>query len=229
MFKPDFLLAGGAAMRKPMWINWHVFTWIIPGHAYHHDVIKWKHFPRYWPFVRGIHRSGEFPAQRPVTRSFDVFFDLRPNKRLSKQPWGWWLIRHRGHCDVIVMILNLLATRDVVGEHGDIFPRCWMPIRVVVAFLRAFVTSAIAVRVLPGVDGAITTQLLISGEKSCKAAKENCCTGTYVQQSGTVIIGSDMSWYCIHQQYKNGKNNWYNWVTFKLYDYFRCLQVFYSK
>ena len=32
----------------------------------------------------------EFPAQRPVTRGFDVFFDLRPNKRLSKQPWGWW-------------------------------------------------------------------------------------------------------------------------------------------
>ena len=34
---------------------------------------------------------GEFPAQRPVTRSFDVFFDLRLNKRLSKQSWGWWL------------------------------------------------------------------------------------------------------------------------------------------
>ena len=33
---------------------------------------------------------GEFPAQRPVTWSFDVFFDLRLNKRLSKQPWGWW-------------------------------------------------------------------------------------------------------------------------------------------
>ena len=32
---------------------------------------------------------GEFPTQRPVTQSFDVFFDLRPNKRLSKQPWGW--------------------------------------------------------------------------------------------------------------------------------------------
>ena len=29
--------------------------------------------------------NSEFPAQRPVTRSFDVFFDLRPNKRLSKQ------------------------------------------------------------------------------------------------------------------------------------------------
>ena len=33
---------------------------------------------------------GEFPTQRPVTRSFDVFFDLRVNKRLSKQSWGWW-------------------------------------------------------------------------------------------------------------------------------------------
>ena len=33
---------------------------------------------------------GEFPTQRPVTRSFGVFFDLRLNKRLSKQPWGWW-------------------------------------------------------------------------------------------------------------------------------------------
>ena len=33
---------------------------------------------------------GEFPAQRPVTRSFDVFFDLRPYNQLSKQPWGWW-------------------------------------------------------------------------------------------------------------------------------------------
>ena len=45
---------------------------------------------------------GEFPAQRPVTRSFDVFFDLCLNKRLSKQWQGWWfetlsrpLWRHR--------------------------------------------------------------------------------------------------------------------------------------
>ena len=72
----------------------------------HDDVIKWKHFPRYWPFVRGIHRSPvNSPVgatQRPVTRSFDVFFDLCLNKRLSKQSWGWWfetltspLWRHR--------------------------------------------------------------------------------------------------------------------------------------
>ena len=45
---------------------------------------------------------GAFPTQRAVTRSFDVYFDLRPNKWLSKQSWGWWfetlsppLWRHR--------------------------------------------------------------------------------------------------------------------------------------
>ena len=51
---------------------------------------------------------GEFPAQRPVTQSFDVFFDLRLNKRLSKQSWGWWfetlprpLWRHSNECDIL--------------------------------------------------------------------------------------------------------------------------------
>ena len=34
--------------------------------------------------------TGEFPAQRPVTRTFDVFFNLRLNKRMSEQWWGWW-------------------------------------------------------------------------------------------------------------------------------------------
>ena len=58
---------------------------------WHDDVIKWKHFPRYWPFFAGNSPvTGEFPAQRPVTLSFDVFFDLRLNKRWSKQCRGWW-------------------------------------------------------------------------------------------------------------------------------------------
>ena len=34
--------------------------------------------------------SDEFPAQKPVTRRFVVFFDLCLNKRLRKQSWGWW-------------------------------------------------------------------------------------------------------------------------------------------
>ena len=34
--------------------------------------------------------TGEFPSQRPVARSFDVFFALRRNKLFSKQSWRWW-------------------------------------------------------------------------------------------------------------------------------------------
>ena len=54
----------------------------------HDDVVEWKHFPRFCSFVR------EFTGPRWITRTkasgFDVFFDLRPNKRLSKQSGGWW-------------------------------------------------------------------------------------------------------------------------------------------
>ena len=46
--------------------------------------------------------TGEFPSQRPVTRSFDVFFKLRLNKRLSKQYAGD-LRHHRARHGVTVM------------------------------------------------------------------------------------------------------------------------------
>ena len=51
--------------------------------------------------------SGEFPSQRPVTRSFDVFFDLGLNNPLSKQLWGWWFDTPSRclwrHCNVLYM------------------------------------------------------------------------------------------------------------------------------
>ena len=63
---------------------------------------------------------GEFPAQRPVTRSFDVFFDLRLNKRLSKQSWGWWfetpscsLWRHRNAEFTICNNGPVFSTRNI--------------------------------------------------------------------------------------------------------------------
>ena len=52
---------------------------------FHDDVIKWNNSPRYWPLCGEFTGTGEFPTQRPVTRSCDVRFDLRLNKRLSKQ------------------------------------------------------------------------------------------------------------------------------------------------
>ena len=48
--------------------------------------------------------TGDFPAQRPVTRSFDVFFDIRLNKRFIKQSWAWWFETLSRHYDVILMI-----------------------------------------------------------------------------------------------------------------------------
>ena len=67
---------------------------------------------------------GEFHAQRPVTQSFDVFFDLRPNKRLSKQWRGWWfetqsrsLWRHRNE----ISSVNEAFTPPN-HHHG-----CWQP------------------------------------------------------------------------------------------------------
>ena len=46
---------------------------------------------------------GEFPAQRPVTRSYDVFFGMRLNKRLSKKSWDGDFRRYRAHYDVTLI------------------------------------------------------------------------------------------------------------------------------
>ena len=72
---------------------------------------------------------GEFPAQRPVTRSFDVSFDLHPHKRLSKQSWGWWfetlsrpLWRHRNAKDGPYLVL----TGELLGAcYEDFWVNSW--------------------------------------------------------------------------------------------------------
>ena len=65
----------------------------------HDDVIKRKYFPRYWPFVRGIHL---LPVNSPNKGQWHAalnFFDLRLNKRLSKQSCGWWFETPLVHCN----------------------------------------------------------------------------------------------------------------------------------
>ena len=70
----------------------------------HDDVIKWKHFLRYWPFVRGIHR---FPVNSPHKGQWRgalmfaliyVWINGWVNNREAGD-----LRRHRAHFDVIVM------------------------------------------------------------------------------------------------------------------------------
>ena len=86
----------------PICMAWHKSVW------FYDDFIKWKHFPCYWSFARGIYRS---PVQRPVTRSFDAFLDLRRNTRLSKQWRGWWFETpsrlSRRHCNVDTKMSSL--------------------------------------------------------------------------------------------------------------------------
>ena len=63
---------------------------VVPVIPIHDDVIKWKHFPRYWPFVRGIHRS---PVNSPHKGQWrgDLMFSLICawiNDWVNNR--GWW-------------------------------------------------------------------------------------------------------------------------------------------
>ena len=103
----------GAICAMPKWFVYAVFCCFRPITVLHihDDVIKWKHFPRYWPFVRGIHRS---PVNSPHKGQWRgaLMFSLTC-------AWinGWVnnhgvcdLRRHRAHYDVIEM-LNVCPTK----------------------------------------------------------------------------------------------------------------------
>ena len=99
-----------------MYIHYH----FVPTHD---DVIKWKHFPRCWPFVRGIHRSPVSSPHKGQWRAALMFSlicvwiiswvnnreagDLRP---------------YRAHYDVTVMVFHTLT--EVAGNHTSHF-LCW--------------------------------------------------------------------------------------------------------
>ena len=86
--------------------------------AIHDDVTKWKHFPRYWSFVRGIHRSPEFPSQRPVTQSFDVCFFICAwiNSWVNNRKAGD--LRYlRAHYDVTVMSRQITIKACLLIPH----------------------------------------------------------------------------------------------------------------
>ena len=74
---------------------------------------------------------GEFPVQRPVTWSFDVFFDLRLNKQWYKQSWGWWFETLSGplwrHCNDNILIVKLFCCSNV---HGVVMVNLWYECRV---------------------------------------------------------------------------------------------------
>ena len=75
----------------------------------HDDVIKWKHFPRNWPFVRGIHRSPVNSPHKGQWRGALMFslICVWINDWVNNRETGD-LRRQRGHYDVIVMQLFLV-------------------------------------------------------------------------------------------------------------------------
>ena len=85
----------------------NVFKYVDgPRGGLHDDVIKWKHFPRYWPFVRGIHRS---PVNFPHKGQWRGALVFSLNCQLCVWINGWVnnreagdLRRYRAHYDVIV-------------------------------------------------------------------------------------------------------------------------------
>ena len=81
----------------------------------HDDVTCWRHpmeaFSALLALCAGNSPvTGEFPSQRPVTRSFGVFFDLRLNKGLRKQSWSWWFE----------------APTRSSWRHCNVYQECWL-------------------------------------------------------------------------------------------------------
>ena len=87
----------------------------------HDDVIKWKHFPRYWLFLRGIHWS---PVNSPHKGQWRGALMLSLicawiNRWVNNREAGD-LRRHRAHCDVIVMCWVGIHSEDTDHSTGFI-------------------------------------------------------------------------------------------------------------
>ena len=85
-------------VKAPMF-DYRKFSFI-----YHDDVIKWKHFPRYWPFVRGTRRSPVNSPHKGQWRGALMFSLICAwtNGGVNNRDAGD-LKRHRTHYDVAVM------------------------------------------------------------------------------------------------------------------------------
>ena len=107
-YTPSMLLYYIFECNEPMQLifiyGWLIFKW-------HDDVIKWKHFPRYWPFVRGIHWSPVNSPHKVQWRGalmlplICAWINVWANNREAGD-----LRRYRAHYDVTVMSCIDLTT-----------------------------------------------------------------------------------------------------------------------
>ena len=124
-------------------LNFSIYSWVndvlnifwptpLRYISVHDDVIKWTHFPRHWPFVRGIHRSPVNSPHKGQWRGALMFSFICAwiNVWVNNREAGD-LRRHRAHYDVIVMCIlsayftveyryNSNITRYCIKECDDI-------------------------------------------------------------------------------------------------------------
>ena len=129
--------------------NWliHIFNTkprvILRGPIYAMHTVKqawWRHqmetFSALLVLCAGIDR---FASHRPVTRSFDVFFDLRLNKMLNKQSWAWWFETPSRslwrHCNEDTGMTYIIDLRSAQVYCVAIFLTCWHPSHFTISFL----------------------------------------------------------------------------------------------
>ena len=112
-------------MSRNILIYWQLLVMSAPGLFLQSS--WWRNemetFSALLAFVGNSPVTGEFLAQRPVTRSLDVFFYLRLNKQLNKQSWGWWFetLSHSTwrHCNGTLN--GFQAINDSLGSHSTLF------------------------------------------------------------------------------------------------------------
>ena len=125
---------------SPSDTNWHYAMWLCHTLAQHgwywssaESIGKIRAI--FWYIMESLKGVGEL--QGPVTRSFDVFLELRPNKRLGKQWWGWWFetpsrplwrhcnvshynLRHLMHLVMFNALKRVLL--NMIKNHRNLFP-----------------------------------------------------------------------------------------------------------
>ena len=106
-----------AMFHRSLWIAFLQISsthhWMCGKHTSHDDVIKWKYFPRYWPFVQAIHRSPVNSTHKGLWRRTLVYSltcawmnDCVNNRKAGD------LRRQRAHYEVTVMMSAVIFTNE---------------------------------------------------------------------------------------------------------------------
>ena len=146
------------------WVRFHLYEVMNWSTTNHDDVIQWKHFPRYWPCVRGIHRS---PVNSPHKGQWRgaLKFSL-----ICTRINGWVnygevgdLRRHRAYYDVTVMYCHTGDVRDQCLSTHDIDLLLSWTIRIRFILLWNYVCDSIAIDYVLNITILVRVTLVVLG------------------------------------------------------------------